>query len=160
MLFFVEGGIMAKRYRVTLTDEERERLESLTRKGTASVRMVRRAQTLLLAAEDRRDEEIATALRIGVATVERTRRRCVEEGVDASLRERPRPGARPKLGPKEQAYVVALACTKPPEGRDRWTMRLLADRVVELKVVPDITDESIRRLLKRTGSSRGSRRSG
>ena len=151
---------MAKRYRVTLTDEERERLESLTRKGTAPVRMVRRAQTLLLAAEERRDEDIAQALHIGVSTVERTRQRCVEDGMEASLRERPRPGARPKLGPKEQAFVVALACTKPPEGRERWTMGLLAERVVELKIVPDITDESIRRLLKRTSSSRCSRRSG
>lgn len=151
---------MAKRYRVALTAEERERLESLTRKGTAPVRMVRRAQTLLLAAEERTDEEIVQALRIGVATVERTRRRFVEEGLEASLRERPRPGARPKLGPKEQAFVVALACTKPPEGRDRWTMQLLAERVVELQVVPGITDEAIRRLLKRTSSSPGSRKNG
>ncbi len=151
---------MAKRYRVALTDEERDRLEGLTRKGTGSVQMVRRAQTLLFAAEERRDEDIAAALRIGVSTVERTRRRCVEEGVDAALRERPRPGARPKLGPKAQAYVVALACTKPPEGRHRWTLRLLADRVVELELVPDITPEAIRLVLKRTGSSRGARRSG
>jgi transposase len=156
----VEGRIVAKRYRVTLTDTERERLESLTRKGTASVRMVRRAQTLLLASEERTDEEIVKALRIGVATVERIRRRFVEEGLEASLRERPRPGARPKLGPKERAFVVALACTKPPEGRHRWTMQMLADRVVELELVPDITDESIRLLLKRTSSSRGSRSSG
>jgi len=151
---------MAKRYRVTLTDEERERLDALTRKGTASARMVRRAQTLLLAAEERTDEAIAAALRIGVSTVERTRRRCVEEGVEAALRERPRPGARPKLGPKERAFVVALACTRPPEGRKRWTMQLLADRVVQLQVVPDITDEAIRLLLTRTGSSRGSRSNG
>ncbi len=151
---------MAKRYRVTLTDEERERLEGLTRKGTVSARMARRARTLLLAAEERTDEDIAAALRIGVSTVERTRRRCVEEGVEAALRERPRPGARAKLGPKERAFVVALACTKPPEGRKRWTMQLLADRVVELEVVPGITDEAIRRLLKRTGSSPGSRRRG
>jgi transposase len=151
---------MAKRYRVTLTEEERERLEGLTRKGRAPVRMVRRAQMLLLASEEQRDEDIAKALHIGVSTVERTRRRCVEAGVEASLRERPRPGARPKLGPKEQAFVVALACTKPPEGRERWTMGLLAERVVELKIVSDITDESIRRLLKRTSSSRGSTRSG
>jgi len=151
---------MAKRYRVNLTEEERQRLDDLTRKGRASVRMVRRAQTLLLAAEDERDEDIAKALRIGVSTVERTRRRFVEEGVEASLRERPRPGARSKLGPKEQAYVVALACTKPPEGRHRWTMQLLADRVVELELVPDITDEAIRLLLKRTSSSPGSTRSG
>lgn len=151
---------MAKRYRVTLTDEERQRLDDLTRKGAASVRMVRRAQTLLLAAEERRDADIAAALRIGVSTVERTRRRFVEEGLEASLRERPRPGARPKLGPKEQAFVVALACTKPPEGRRRWTMQMLADRVVELRVVPDITDEAIRLLLKRASSSRGSGSSG
>ncbi len=151
---------MAKRYRVTLTEEERARLHDLTRKGTASVRMVRRARTLLLAAEERTDEVIASALQIGVATVERTRRRCVEEGVEAALRERPRPGARPKLGPKARAFVVALACTKPPEGRKRWTMQLLADRVVELQLVPDITDEAIRLLLKRTSSSRGSRSSG
>src|SRR5215216_1675487 len=151
---------MAKRYRVTLTDEERERLDGLTRKGTASARMVRRAQTLLLAAEERKDGDIAAALRIGVSTVERTRRRCVEEGLEASLRERPRPGARPKLGPKERAFVVALACTKPPEGRHRWTMQMLADRLVELEMVPDITDEAIRLLLQRTSSSRGSRSSG
>ena len=146
---------MAKRYRVTLTDEERERLGDLTRKGTASVRMVRRAQTLLLAAEERTDDAIASALHIGVATVERTRRRFVEEALEASLREHPRPGARPKLGPKQRAFVVALACTKPPEGRERWTMQLLADRVVELQIVPDITDEAIRQLLKRTSSSPG-----
>jgi transposase len=146
---------MAKRYRVTLSDEERDRLHDLTRKGKASVRMVRRAQTLLLAAAERIDEDIAQALHIGVATVERTRRRFVEEGLEASLREQPRPGARPKLGPKQQAFVVALACTKPPEGRERWTMQLLADRVVELQIVPDITDEAIRLLLKRTSSSRG-----
>jgi transposase len=151
---------MAKRYRVTLTDAERQRLDDLTKKGTASVRMVRRAQTLLLAAVEERDEDIAKALRIGLATVARTRRRCVEEGVEASLHERPRPGAKPKLGPKERAYVVALACTKPPEGRHRWSMQLLADKVIELEMVPDITDEAIRLLLKRTSSSRGSRSSG
>ena len=151
---------MAKRYRVTLSEDERERLERLSRQRTASVRMVRRAQALLLAAEDTTDEVIAERLRMGVATLERLRRRFVEEGLEASLRERPRPGARPKLGPKGQAFVVALACTKPPEGRHRWTMQMLADRLVELEMVPDITDESIRLLLKRTSSSRGSRSSG
>lgn len=151
---------MVKRYRVVLTETERDRLVGLSRKRTASVRMVRRAQALLLAAADKTDEEIAEQLRMGVTTLERLRRRFVEEGLEASLRERPRPGARPKLGPKEQAFVVALACTKPPEGRHRWTMQLLADRVVELELVPDISDEAIRRLLKRTSSSRGSTRSG
>jgi transposase len=155
-----EVGLVAKRYRVALSDEERQRLEGLARKRTAPVRMVRRAQALLLASEDKTDEVIAEQLRMGVATLERLRRRFVEEGLEASLRERPRPGARPKLGPKGQAFVVALACTKPPEGRERWTMQLLAERVVELQIVPDISDEAIRRLLKRTSSSRGSRNSG
>jgi transposase len=145
---------------VTLSADERERLERLSRQRTASMRMVRRAQALLLAADEQTDEAIAERLRMGVATLERLRRRFVEEGLEASLRERPRPGARPKLGPKEQAFVVALACTKPPEGRHRWTMQMLADRLVELEMVPDITDEAIRLLLKRTSSSRGSTSSG
>jgi transposase len=155
-----EVRIMVKRYLVTLADAERDRLANLSRKRTASVRMVRRAQALLLAAEGKTDEEIAEQQRMSVTTLERLRRRFVEEGLEASLRERPRPGARPKLGPKEQAFVVALACTKPPEGRHRWTMQLLADRVMELELVPDISDEAIRRLLKRTPSSRGSTGSG
>jgi len=141
---------MAKRYRVGLAEEERERLHGLTRAGTASVRMVTRARVLLLASEGRTDADVAAALHVGVATVERTRRRYVEEGLEAALTERARPGARPKLGPKEQAFVVALACTTPPEGRHRWTMQLLADRIVELQLVPDISDEAIRRLLKKT----------
>jgi transposase len=151
---------MVKRYRVALTDEERQDLEGLSRKRTAPVRTVRRAQALLMAADGETDEVIAEQLRMGAATLERLRRRFVEEGLEASLRERPRPGARPKLGPKEQAFVVALACTKPPEGRHRWTMQMLADRVVELELVPDISDEAIRRLLKRTSSSRGGTSSG
>ena len=151
---------MAKRYRVALTEEERARRRDLTRKGAASARMVRRAQTLLLADEGRTDEAVAATLHVGVSTVERTRRRCVEGGPEAALTERPRPGARPKLGPKERAFVVALACTAPPEGRKRRTMQLLAERVVELQVVPDVTDEAIRLRLKRTGSSRGSSSSG
>ena len=151
---------MLKRWKVTLTDEERGRLRTLTRKGTASARTVRRAQTLLLADEGRTDEAIAAALHSGLSTVARTRQRFVEEGLEAALADRPRPGAAPKLSPKQQAFVVALACTKPPEGRRRWTMQLLADRVVELKVVPAISDEAIRRLLKKGRSNRGSRSNG
>jgi transposase len=146
---------MAKRYVVRLEAEERERLRLLTRKGKPSARTVRRAQTLLLADEGRTDEQIAGALHAGLATVARTRQRFVEAGLEAALTERPRPGAAPKLSPKQQAFVVALACTKPPEGRLRWTLQLLANRLVELEVVPAISDESIRRLLKRGRSSRG-----
>lgn len=144
-----------KRYVVDLTDSERGHLRGLVSKGTASARKIRRARTLLLAAEGRTDAEIATSLQIGVATVERTRRRCVEEGLEAALVERERPGATPKLTPKQQAFTIALACTKPPEGRLRWTMQLLAERLVELEVIPAISDESIRRLLKKGRSSPG-----
>lgn len=146
---------MAKRYRVTLTDEERERLRTLTRKGKPAARTVRRAQILLLADAGQPDEAITAALHCGLSTVARTRQRCVEESLDAALVDRPRPGATPKLTPKQQAFTVALACTKPPEGRLRWTMQLLADRLIELEVIPDISDESVRRLLKKTSSSPG-----
>jgi transposase len=146
---------MAKRYVVNLEAEERDQLRGLTRKGKASARAVRRAQTLLLADEGRTDAEIAAALHSGLATVARTRQRCVEEGLAAALVDHPRPGAAPKLSPKQQAFTVALACTKPPEGRLRWTMQLLADRLIELDVIPDISDEAIRRLLKKTSSSPG-----
>lgn len=149
-----------KRYVIDLTDAERAHLRGLVTKGRASARMIRRARTLLLAADGRIDAEIAAALQIGVATVERTRRRCVEEGVAAALVERSRPGAAPKLSPQQQAFTVALACTKPPEGRLRWTLQLLADRLVELEVIPAISDESIRRLLKKGASNPGSRNNG
>src|SRR5438034_11631453 len=141
---------MMKLYRVDLTAAEREGLRALVSKGTASARKIRRARTLLLAAAGRTDAEIAAALQGGVATVERTRRRFVEAGLEAALVERERPGAAPKLSPKQQAFTIALACTKPPEGQLRWTMQLLADRLVELEVIPAISDESIRRLLKKT----------
>ena len=146
---------MVKRYRVTLSAEERERLRAVTRQGKPAARTVRRAQTLLLADEGRTDEAIAAALHSGLSTVARTRQRFVEAGLEAALVDHPRPGAAPKLSPKQQAFTIALACTKPPEGRDRWTMQLLADRLVELEVSPDISDEAIRRLLKKTRSSRG-----
>ena len=110
----------------------------------------RTTPTGMLADEGRTDEQIAAALHGGLSTVARTRQRCVEEGLDAALADRPRPGAAPKLSPKQQAFTVALACTRPPEGRLRWTMQLLADRLVELEVIPAISDEAIRRLLKKT----------
>jgi transposase len=141
---------MVKRYRVTLTDDERERLRALTRQGKAGARTIRRAQILLLADEGRLDEAIAAALHCGLSTVARTRQRCVEAGFEAALVDRPRPGAAPKLSPKQQAFTIAPACTKPPEGQLRWTMQLLADRLVELEVIPAISDEAIRRLLKKT----------
>jgi len=149
-----------KQYRVALTDEERTRLVVFTTKGIASARELRRARILLLAAEDRRDAEVAAAVGCGVATVERTRRRCAGAGVEAALRDRPRPGAAPLLDGKGEAFLVALACSDPPTGETTWTMRLLADRLVALEVVGRISAETVRRTLKKTTSSPGSARSG
>jgi transposase len=146
---------MTKRYRVDLTEEERAWLSAVIAKGKASARKVRRAHLLLLAAEGRSDSAIASALHIGRATVERTRKRFVEEGLEAALSERPRPGGVPKLDGKQEAFLVALACTYPPEGRKRWTTQLLADRLVAEGVIAAISDETVRRTLKKGTSSPG-----
>jgi transposase len=146
---------MIKRYRVDLTDDERTRLGAVVEKGKSSARKVRRAHLLLLAAEGRSDAAIASALHVGRATVERTRKRFVEEGLEAALSERPRPGGVPKLDGKQEAFLVALACTNPPEGRKCWTMQLLADRLVAEGVIAAISDETVRRTLKKGTSSPG-----
>lgn len=146
---------MVKRYRVDLTEEERAQLLALTQGGKAAARRVRRAQTLLLAAEGHPDRVIAAMLHIGHATVERTRQRFVEEGFAAALSEHARPGGPSKLDGKQEAFLVALACTHPPEGRHCWTMQLLADQLVTLGIIEAISDETVRRTLKRGTSSPG-----
>jgi transposase len=151
---------MAEKYIVNLSAEERGHLQELTRKGTVVARKATRAHILLHADEGATDEAIAHALHVGVSTVHRTRQRCVEEGVEAALQERPRPGARRKLDGKQEAYLVALACSDPPQGHACWTMRLLADTLVDLEMVPFLSDETVRRLLANSRSSRGSRSSG
>lgn len=151
---------MAKKYVVDLSEEERDSLRQLVRRGRARVRRVNRARILLLADKDHTDEAIAEALQLGRSTVERTRKRFVEEGLEPALSERPRPGKAPLLTGKQEAFLVALACSDPPEERTRWTMQLLADRLIELHVVESITDETVRRLLKKTTPSPGGRSSG
>jgi transposase len=146
---------MAKRYIVTLTAAEREDLLALTKKGQVAARKLMRAHVLLQADAGVSDEVIAAALHIGIATVERIRKRFVEEGLEASLTERPRPGGQRKLDGKQEAFLIALACSTPPEGRACWTMQLLADRLVALGVVEAISDETVRRALKKTLSNRG-----
>jgi Homeodomain-like domain len=144
-----------KTHRVRLTDDERQRLVDFTSSGIASAREIRRARILLLADEDRLDAAIAGAVGCCVATVERVRKRCAAEGVGAALVDRPRPGAAPLLDGKAEAVLVALACGAPPEERGAWTMQLLADRLVALDVVDRISDETVRRTLKKTTSSPG-----
>jgi transposase len=146
---------MAKRYKVELTEEERVQLQAVGKKGKVVARRLRRAQLLLLAADGYTDTEIAAALQVGVSTVERIRRRFVEGGVEWALTERPRPGGRPKLQGRDEAFLIATACSTPPSGRTRWTLQLLADRVVEVGLVDTISDETIRRTLKKTRPSPG-----
>ena len=149
-----------KVYEVRLRDEERHRLRAFTTTGVASARELRRARVLLLADEQRPDAAIANAVGCGIATVERLRKRCATEGVEAALVDRARPGAAPLLDGKAEAVLVALACTDPPRERASWTMQLLADRLVALDVVDRISDETVRRTLKKTTSSHGSGRNG
>jgi transposase len=141
---------MTKKYLVSLTDAERETLLALTKKGSVAARKLTRAHILLQADAEATDDRIAQALHIGTATVERIRKRFVEGGVEAALTERPRPGGKPKLDGKAEATLVAWACSTPPDDRKQWTMQLLADKLIELKLVEAISDETVRRTLKKT----------
>jgi transposase len=143
-----------KKYLVTLREDESAQPAHLLHSGTHATRKVTRARILLKAAEGWEDSAIAAALSVGRATVERTRQRFVEEGLGA-LEERPRPGKQPKLDAKAQARLIAEACSAAPQGRQRWTLQLLADRVVALGLVDAYSYESVRRVLKKRSSSHG-----
>lgn len=145
----------AKKYSVSLTAEEQEALAALLRRGNVGARVNARARMLLHAHAGATDVAIAAAVRVGKATVERTRQKFVEGGLDWALHERPRPGGRRKLDGKQEAFLVATACSTPPDGRQRWTMQLLADRLVEVQLVDAISDETVRRTLQKTRSSHG-----
>lgn len=151
---------MSIKYIVNLDDDERAMLRDLTKKGKVAARKVARAQILLHADTHLSDDAIAAALHVSVSTVHRTRQRCVEAGVAAALTERPRPGAKRLLDGKQEALIIATACTPAPTGHARWTMQLLADRVVEIEVVEAISDETVRRVLKKTNSSPGCAKNG
>jgi transposase len=134
---------------VRLTPQERESLEQLRDQPLSRKQRYRR-EILLRADAGDTDQEIADDLEVHVATVQRTRRRFASEGLDAALADRPRPGAPPKMDGKQEAMAVALACSEAPDGRARWSVRLLARRLVELEVVETVSRETVRRLLKKT----------
>jgi transposase len=141
---------MRKIYVVDLSEEEKDELKSLTKKGKTSARKLNRARVLLLANQGETDKQIAKAVGVGTSTVERIRKRFVEGGgLEEALNERPRPGGERTLDGKQEAYLLALACSDPPRGKKQWTMQLLADRLVELEVVDSLSDETVRRTLKR-----------
>ena len=151
----------AKKYRVRLSAEEQEELKGLVSRGRAAAYRQTHARILLLVDEAQeggalKDEEIARVLKVGSATVERVRRRCVEEGVEAALGRRQQVNRRPrKLNGDGEARLVAMACSQPPEGRVGWTLQLLADRLVEWEIVDSISTETVRQTLKKTRSSLG-----
>jgi transposase len=148
-----------QKYHVDRAPEERTTLEHLLQRGKASARKLTRARILLQADEGLTDEEIATDLEVGIATVERTRQRFVEENLEA-LNERPRPGGQRKLSGEQQAQLIAVACPPAPTGQPHWTLRVLADKVVELGFADSIARETVRQVLKTTRSSPGSTSSG
>ena len=149
-----------KVYVVELSDDERRQLQQVIRGGTTRARLINRAQILLHAADGTADPEIATALHTSLSTVWRIRKRFIEDGLEGALHDVVRPGGTRKLTGEQEAYVIALACSTPPEGRTDWTMQLLADQVVTLGLVETISDETIRRTLKRGASNPGSTSSG
>lgn len=148
---------MKKRYIVNLTRAEREGLEQLVRRARVSGVKRERASILLRADDDLTDEEIADELQVGVKTVARVRQRCVERGVQASLERRPQdnPSRPRKLDGAAEARLTQIACSEAPEGRARWTLSLLADRMVELKVFESVSKSTIQRGLKKASSSPG-----
>ena len=144
-----------KTYIVDLREEERAFLLDLIQKGEHSARKLNRARILLLADEGKSDREIAEALHTGTATVQRTRQRFVEGNLEGALNEKRRPGGRRKLDEKGRAILETLAHSKPPDGRKRWTMQLLADQLVELQVVESISHETVRQEVKKRDCSCG-----
>ena len=150
----------AIKYKVALTEAERSRLNEVSQRGKASVRTVKRALALLKADEGLRDREIAGVLLINPATVARTRKRYVEEGLESAINDRPRPGRERKLDGRQEAHLIAFACSTTPAGHTHWTLQLLAGKVVELEFAESISLETVRQMLKKTNSSRGRRRSG
>jgi transposase len=150
------------KYKVTLTAEERQQLHELIAAGQAAAKKLMHARILLKADAAAAgpawpDDRIAEAVDVSTATVGRVRQRFVEQGLEAALvrKKQDRPSRERKLDGRAEARLIALACSGPPAGRAAWTLQLLADKLVELKVVDSVCDETVRRVLKKTRSSHG-----
>ena len=151
---------MTTKYHVHLSKENRQELENLIHSGESSARTQTRAQILLLSDESqkkkKRTKEIASALLCSMPTVTNIRKKFSEGGVEKALYEKPRPGAVPKITGEIEAQLTMLACSAPPEGRARWTLQLLADKLIELKLVDSISDVAVMKRLKKMNLSLGS----
>jgi transposase len=132
----------------------------MTRSGKASARKLNRAHILLAADDGDKDEDIARRVRVSTGTVAHVRQRFAEEGLESALNERVRPGRKPLLEGRQEAHLIALACSQAPEGRTKWTLRLLADQLVELNIVDEVSHQTVWRALKRGRSSPGNASSG
>ena len=150
----------ASKYRVELTESQKRRLGEVANRGRSSARTVKRAMALLKSGEGQTDHQVAEALSISRRTVVRIRKRFSEEGLESALTERPRPGQKRRLDERAEAHLVAIACSDPPEGYAHWTLKLLADKMVELDYVDSVARETVRQSLKKTNSNRGRRKSG
>ena len=135
---------------VSLTDDELRSLTSLTRRGSTPARVQARARILLLLHRGRTPDETAAALSVGVATVFNVKRRYLSEGLSAALHDKPRSGKPARISGAARAKITALACTQAPEGHARWSLRLLADRAVELGLVEAISHNTVKQVLKKT----------
>ena len=154
-----------KRYRVRLRRRERGELRDLVRKGVHKARVINRARILLMAdesvgGEKKSDEEITRTLKVSPRMVAATREKYWRFGLRNALSEKPRSGHPAKLSGKGEALLTSIACTDAPAGHTRWTLRLLADKLVEMKEVESISHETVRRALEKTTSSRGKRSTG
>jgi transposase len=151
---------MKKRYTVTLTDVERDQLKRLIAAGTESARKLTHARILLKADQGPAgprwtDDAIVEAVEVSQPTIARVRQQYVEQGLEAALNRRaPTREYRRKLDGAQEARLIALACGKPPDGVERWTLRLLADKLVELEISDEVSYQTVRRVLKKTNSSR------
>jgi transposase len=140
---------MKRVYVVDLTEEEKDLLIRFLRKGKSSARSQTRARILLLSDDGLEDDEIVETLKVSKSTVSRIRKRYFEVGLDFALNEKPRSGAPKKIDGRVEAQLTLLACSDPPDGRSRWTVKLLTDRLVELGFVDSISHMSVQRLLKK-----------
>jgi transposase len=151
---------MTTKYHIHLTKEERQELESLIHNGSSSARTQTRARILLLCDENQKKKkttkEITSALLCSLPTITNIRKKFVEGGLENALYDKPRPGAIPKITGEVEAQLTLLACSAPPIGKVRWTLQMLADKLVELKLVESISDVAVMKRLKKTNLSLGS----
>lgn len=144
---------------ITLTTEERAELSQLIKSGKHTARVLGRARILLLLdrsqGEKRKLQDIAETMLVSIGTVSNVKRRYLEGGLEQGLYDRPRPGAIPKIDGEVEAHLIAIVCSDPPEGRERWTLRLLADKLVELELVETISHVAVGEALKKMNSSPG-----